>query len=326
MSERRSLPETRRSLPKWLGTAWGKVVAVGGALATIVGIVAIVLSVTEAVGRNDTTVGSVSVDSEVVDEAPAPRSGVAAVEGVGLEYYKVSGDYTSWAVPVDAPFGELLAATGGEYAGNGCTVEQVAWLERYGVSLPNQRLRVALRNTATSGSSLVVSNIRAEGELSEPAVEVVDVSCSEPIRGEPIPQYAELAIGTGEVAVFSEIEEYMRDWYVGTGEAGEPGTPVVFDIAPGEAASLELHYEHALDFHGRFVATVTVDGVESTLVLTPNGEDIFAPIVTVNGVSVEIVGTELECQGWGTTVPGEQPVCDLAHWESALAEAIAASR
>jgi hypothetical protein len=317
MSEDPSMAHPRRSLRGWLGTAWGRAVTLGAVLASAIGVVGIVLAVTEAAGRNDTTVESISVESEQVEDEPAARSGLPAVDGVSLDYYE--GDRVHWAVPVDAPFGELLTA-GGSHAGNGCTVEQVAWLEQYGIPLPVQLLRIDITNTATSGSRLVVSDIRAEGELSEPAVDVVMVSCERSIGGEPTPQYAELAIGTGEIAVYSEIEESSRDWY--SDEAGEPGTPVVFDVAPGEAATLSLRYEHALDFRGRFVATVTVDGTESTLVLTPNGEDIFAPIVTIDTASLSILDMVPECWVSGTRVPGGQPLCDLARWESVLAEAM----
>jgi hypothetical protein len=319
MTEDATPPKPRKGIPAWLATVWGKVVTVAVVLATAIGVVGIVVAVTEAAGRNDTTVGSISVESQQVEEESAPRTGLASVDGVALDRYE--GDPTTWAVPVDAPFGEFMTQTVEEADDTGCTPSQLAWLKEHGVPYGSHLLRVDLINTATSGSRLVVSDIRPEGELTAPETDVVMVSCQPGIGGEPLAQFATLALGTGEQAVFGDIQEdCITDpyycWYAGTGETGVPGTPVIFDIAPGEAAILVLRYDHAVDFRGRFVATVSVDGVESTLVLTPNGEDIYAPVITIEDVWLTsdngVPGCLLDVTG---------PNDCTADWASALAAA-----
>lgn len=274
-------PLSSSGFQAWLGTLWGKIVTASAVLATAIGAVGIAVTVTESLGRNDTTVESLSVESEM------ERTGAAAVDGVGMSRYE--GDSADWAVPVGAPFDEFFADSGEERGPTGCTPSQLAWLKGNGVPYTDNYLRVDLVNTATSGSRLMISEIRAEGELTEPDSGILLVSCRAGQGGEPLAQYARLALGTGENAVFGDILEGCEApdgycWYAGTGQVGEAGMPVVFDIAPGEAATLVLRYDHAANFSGRFVATVSVDGVESTLVLTPNGEDIYAPVVTIRSL------------------------------------------
>jgi hypothetical protein len=125
-----------------------------------------------------------------------------------------------------------------------------------------------ITNSATDGAAVVVSDIRAEG--TDDVQPAVVVACPFPIGGESPLQVGLLRLGSGDVAVFDE--QFLE----GGGQAfeggvyGEPGSPVLFNIAPGASSQLLLRISSPGLYTGRIVATVR-DGDDESYVVLADG-------------------------------------------------------
>jgi hypothetical protein len=99
-----------------------------------------------------------------------------------------------------------------------------------------------------------------------------------------------MTLGVDPVALYDDCYANYGECYFAGGTPPNPGDPVVFPVRPGETRTLNLVYDQTVDFRGRFVATVTVDGEESTIDLTPGAADILAPVVTLPRPFLRIAG------------------------------------
>jgi hypothetical protein len=266
-------------------------VAAAATIGTLIGIASIVIPLVFVATTRTTSVDSVQIDTqqasgegaglgasgsalEVVDPGLAPKA-----LGAGVDDSRVDG-FEEFVISVDAPWAELWAMIDPNFPG--CvTPDQMEWLRTHGTVIPPHDLTMQISNTASSGSEVTVRDIRAQGSLTPPPGDTVAVSwytCS----GAGVDGiYAHMTVGVDPVALYDACyAQYEDSCYFSSGVAPTPGDPVVFGIRPGETRTLNLSYDQTVDFVGRFVATVEVDGEIATIDLSPGAADIVAPMVT----------------------------------------------
>jgi hypothetical protein len=317
----------------WVGwTSRERWVAVGSAAGTVIGLLGLIVPL--AVADRGASVDSVAVDSQLGDDGglvaadaiePVASGLSASVAGLTAD----AGSYTTWAIPVDAPWAELFALHVCEVDSNGNptargeadTAAAGAWIERYGVPTTAHELWASVTNTAASGS-ITVSEIRPQGTLT-PAPDRVWVTkgvcggvgdCGTAIN-------ARIALGTDPVAVFGDPPAYD---YCETGGVSDivaqPGDPVVFDVAPGEARPLYLKWTQTEDFSGRFVATVRAGGQSSTMDLSPGNAEVTALAVNepatllVAGYGSYIFGCDPDGNSEAGSAGNTVEYCTLDQW------------
>jgi len=315
----------QESGPSTGGRSWwtrGRIalVAVGGVVATTIGVVSIAVPLIVASGARqsapDTVVAEAAgagMPEEEETLIPAVSDGLMAAAGdVSSDSVLVRSDW--WAVPVDAPWDELFASPACVIGGAG------EWISAHGTPIMPYEISTMLTNVATTGSEAVVSDIRAEGELTVPDAETVVVGVMGCSGGADEGVYAHMTLGVDPVAVWHECYDPSKGWTC-AGAAEElptPGDPVRFAIQPGEATNLHLSWEQTLDFVGRFVATVTVDGESSTIDLSPGSEDLVVPWVTYPERRLYISYEASE--HWCESTPGARmTACTAEQWRQIVA-------
>lgn len=314
------MPETPPTPSKPARKPWSfgqRLIAIGAVAGTAIGVVSVVIPLVVTAGARTTSTETVEVQAGEVPAAAVPAAALEPVQpglaaqalGAGIE---IAQNYTVFSVPVDAPWAELWALQ----ENGSCTSQgQIAWLESHGVEVPTGSLYAYIRNTATSGAELTISEIRAQGELTPPAGDTVKVRYTQRVGGEVLGVWARLSIGVDPVAAFDECGSNVEECYAADGTGPQPGDPVVFTLAPGEAEELHLHYDTAADFTGRLVATVTSGGETSTLDLSPGGVDIVAPFVTRSELFLNIgEAANTYCVDERRGDAGYVPECTLEQW------------
>ncbi|MFD5224179.1 hypothetical protein ACFWHT_01020 [Microbacterium sp. NPDC058342] len=272
---------------------WSKrrLIAAGSIAGTMIGVLAIVVPIAVAAGDRSTSADTVTVDTQ---DSSSEGAGLAIAEdessasviepladGLSASVAGASADAqvvkTEWySVPVDAPWAELWATPGA------CTTEIVDWLEQHGRIMPPQKLTSYITNTAATGSMAKVSRIRPQGDLTEPPAETVVVGAMGCTGAGEEGIYATMELGVDPVAVFHPCYSAQAEYScAGSAEVAPiAGDPVTFDVAPGETRTVHLQWTQTMDFVGRFVATLEVDGNSSTIDLSPYGADLSYPAVT----------------------------------------------
>lgn len=269
--------------PRALWSGWTtreRWVAMGSVAGTAVGILGLILPL--ALAPQAASVETVGVESYLGDVPTLePIAAELSARAAGLEAGSYA--YPTVAIPVDAPWEELFGLHICERDANWNETPRAiadwaaaeAWLERYGEPTSPPYLGGAISNTAGAGT-ITVSEIRPQGTLT-PAPDRVWVSmgvcggvgdCSEAIN-------AKIALGVDPVAVFGDPPFWD---YCGGGTVsdivGQPGDPVVFDIAPGQYRPIQVAWTQTDDFVGRIVATVTSNGERGLIDLSPDNVDI----------------------------------------------------
>ena len=305
----------------WRRATFGqRLVAVAAALGTVIGILSIVVPLAFVAVTRPTSTDTVAVATEEVDggleAVSAGLSSRALAANVDGSRFEGLNDF---AVPVDAPWEELWALMDPA----ACTADaQLEWLNTHGTVIPAPTLTARITNTADSGSDLVVSDVRAQGELTPPPGDTVTVAYYGCIGAGDEGIYAHLTIGADPVAVYDDCYATPEEsCYFGIEAAPVPGDPVVFPIRPGETRILHLTYDQVVDFRGRFVATVTADGEESTIDLTPDGADVVAPVVTREAF-LRIAGNpaDTSCTPRTGDTAAVISACTLADWQRILGD------
>lgn len=274
---------------------WSKrrLIAGGSIAGTVIGVLAIVIPIAVAAADRPTAADTIAVDTQQSSsggEGLAPEPDDDAVpDGViepiaaglsntilGAAGTDASVSRSEWySVPIDVPWAELWATPGA------CTPATFEWLEQHGRVMPPHDFTSYITNMAGTGSVAKVSRIRPQGELTKPPAETVLVGAMACTGAGEEGLYATMQLGVDPVAVFHPC--YADAEYSCAGSAENPpvaGDPVVFDVAPGETRVLHLTWTQKMDFVGRFVATLDVDGQSSTIDLSPSGEDLSYPAVT----------------------------------------------
>lgn len=206
-----------------------------------------------------------------------------------------------WNVPVTAPLSTFPVPPTGE-----CGARQLAWLERYATQYDGDQAWVVVRlsSSATYGSAVSLTNIRAIGTLT-PATPTVSLSCRA-VGGDAV-QMAVMDLA-GDVAVYSDRRE--------SGEH-EPGTIVTVNLSPGEIADLHLELvPHDESFSGKIVARM-VSPENRTIILA---KKVRLPAAPRTDFALTVTSGVLECQNYGFTSMEFRPA-DEIRWECTLTEA-----
>ncbi|MFN4001410.1 hypothetical protein [Microcella sp.] len=224
------------------------------ALATIASLVVGVISIIPILTNDSSGVGTLESTGRVVSQ------GVYAVE---------PGDLVDFPSGVDV----------------GCDPSQRAWLEEMGESVPRTIL-VEVRNVASEGAIVAVTEVRAEGRFSEPEQAVVLVECSPwDQAGSGKPALLELSDGT--IATFDNSID-------GRLQGGLPDSPIAYNLAPGETAQFLLTVFGAQDFSGEIVSTVT------------SGRERVSQPIEIDGLDeLRIPGSSLSAGTYLTVVDGK---------------------
>lgn len=299
----------------------GRVIAVtaGGIAATLVGALGIVLPIVVAAGEKQSAPETVVAQGE--GGAAAERLIPAVSDGLMATASDVTSDSrladSDWyAVPVDAPWEEVWALP------PVCTTSDIVnWIAAHGKPILPQELNTTLQNVATSGADAVVSNIRAEGELTVPPSDTVIVGGMKCRGAGDEGVFASMVLGVDPVAVFDACyDPYGSSWSCAgqSTELPQPGDPVVFSLSPGQATTLHLRWTQSLDFVGRFVADVTVDGETQTLDLSPGGTDLVVPWVTYPDRRLYF-GGDGPTGAWCEDAAGRTAECTVDAWKQMIA-------
>lgn len=300
--------------PSWWTRGRIAAVTAGGIVAVLIGVISIVVPIVAAVGDKQSSPQSVvaqGAGEPAVDRAiPAVSDGLMAVASdVTSDSRLIDSDW--YAVPVDAPWHELWALP------PVCTsMDIVDWIAAHGTPMLPQSLDTTLRNVATSGDDAVVSNIRAEGELTVPDKETVVVGGMKCRGAGDDGVFATMVLGVDPVAVFDACyDPYGSTWSCAgqSTQLPQPGDPVVFSLAPGQATTLHVRWTQSLDFVGRFVADVTVDGQSQTLDLSPGSADMVVPWVTYPERRLYF-GGDSSTGAWCEDASGRTDECTVESW------------
>ena len=300
--------------PSWWTRGRVVAVAAGGIAATLIGVFAIVVPLAATAGEKQSSPQSVvahDAGTPDVDRAiPAVSDGLMAVASdVRSDSRLTDSDW--YAVPIDAPWDELWALP------PVCTsTDIVDWIAAHGEPMLPQSLDTTLQNVATSGDDAVVSNIRAEGELTVPDRETVVVGGMKCRGAGDDGVFASMVLGVDPVAVFDACYDPWESTWSCAGQSTQlpqPGDPVVFSLAPGQATTLHLKWTQSFDFIGRFVADVTVGGQTQTLDLSPGGADIVVPWVTYPDRRLYF-GGEGSTGAWCEDASGRTDECTVDSW------------
>jgi hypothetical protein len=128
-----------------------------------------------------------------------------------------------------------------------CSPEQLAWLGEHGEPV-QASYTVEIRNVASEGAMLSVSDIRGNGEAGA-ASDAVLVECN-------TTGFA----GNGKAArlsLDSSVVAYFDNSIPGTDTEGFPDSPVVYNLAPGEVGQFTVRLESRSRFTGSISMTVT---------------------------------------------------------------------
>lgn len=203
-----------------------------------------------------------------------------------------------WKVPVDAPFEtfptNFVQSEHSESVWLECSDEQFAWLEEHAKPFDSMSdsnaFNLTLRNSANTGGSLPLGNLRFEGAETE-SVAWVALECSIGGRGAAggmQPMYIDI---DGTEAVYGEVlSSYAED-------AQPEGSPVTVNLAPGEITELVLTRDRNVNtqrnYEGRFLADV-LDGSDDTVVLA---NDVVFQRQKVLGYKIHYIGVDYAPEG-----------------------------
>lgn len=303
-----------------------KVASITGAIVVpVVTVLTMVIPVVADWNARSTSIDTLGTDDQgSLSELAVDPSGLPTSDPVAAPVYDGGGfmhvqrmEWDGGTVPADAPFETFPAGSGVE----GCTPEQHAWLLEWGVPLEYAVVGNQFRNDATTGASLSLRNLRAEGEFVEPEVPRVSVWCATGGKGDVAPPiWTGLTLGDPAPALFIENPDAA---YYDSSQVLPPdliGTPFVQNLAPGEYAQVYLVLEtldETKDFVGRVVVDVVVNGavyesvvkegriqtgppgVESLSVLVSGGVAHCLPDLSASTLAFEYVDaatmTDLQC-------------------------------
>lgn len=286
-----SIPEIRQNTvmneerPRGIRAAWNGLrrpaqvaLAVG---ATAVTAATIAIPIIASAQQRVTTTHTISV-----------AAAAGPVMPVGVEFVKANvnldGNPHHWLVPADAPWETFPLMQQSEA---GCDAGQVEWLREHGIN-PNTAVQglmeLDLRNDATDGAAMTVTNIRTEGELSGD-VTLIWVTCQYVGAGGG-PQVVSLDF-SGQPAVWAEPSSD------GIGEAKPVGSIVSVDLAAGQLEQLFvlLPSEQTAIFRGDIVADVRVGSEESVTELVSDMTAIPKPYAAFS-VDAIAGSTSMECR------------------------------
>lgn len=212
----------------------------------------------------------------------------------------------SYVVPVDAPWEEIWQQNLRQ-----CTQETYEWIHEHGDPIKSDTV-LNFANNATGGSVARISAIRAEGEFVKPEIDTVTVSTTECIGGGDDFIVAMMNLGVDPVAVYDDCYSPTAQWSCARGLKDEPiaGEPVAFDLDPGEIQGVYLHWQQSASFRGRFVATATIDGVDTAIDISPNSKEFYLPYPTTD-LSLRIGGDGITCSSGDVRI---SDVCTLDDW------------
>lgn len=233
----------RTTLSKARTKLWTTIIGIGIVVALLTGIFQLVKWFSEAPS---------GVDSLEVEAATA-RSG--------------------YAIPADAPFDEMPLSFVGNSTFPTCSPELHEWLDRHGRPY-DAAFALNMRSTATSGAKMTVKDFTTAGSLSTPSVPWIDVGCVGP-PASPVPsQHGQLHTSAGSVAVFTHLG---IDSDAAANQL-QVGSPVLYELEPGEPAMIVLTLSGDKDFEGSLSVTVASGKDEREVIVpTDDGERIFVP-------------------------------------------------
>jgi hypothetical protein len=133
-----------------------------------------------------------------------------------------------------------------------CSDEQHQWLNRHGTPFVTG-LALSMRNNAQSGG-ITVRDFKTSGEVKRSSTPLVEVDCMIPIGGAVGRQFGILRTDNRSSATWSSFGASPDN-----PDANEAGSPVVYDLAAGESALLELSIDATGDFSGSIEATVLAE-------------------------------------------------------------------
>ena len=192
-----------------------------------------------------------------------------------LEPYRAE-TVSHYALPLTAPVDTFPVG------GPVCTSEQQAWLAAYGVRFQRDYL-VEVRNTASSGSSIALTNFHGAGDSVNASGSAVIVECDVTGESGVVTEPARLVLSSGEAAFFD------KTIHGSTGQ-GQPNAPLAYNLRPGETGQIVLSIMSAKDFKGALAVAaavggdqvdVTVEGPEGTLLEIPGAMSPRTILVTV---------------------------------------------
>ncbi len=279
-------------------------IALGGSIATLIGLAAIAVPIMVDAGRTTSSVHSV----ESLTDKPAPigtedpLSSAPVVGELAHAIINVSsnGSANFWRIPVDAPFSTMPD-------GEMCNPAQMAWLiEHAQPGRPNhQPVETRVRNNADTGASMSLGNIHVQGSFVEQS-QVVTLQCGGIGGGGS--QVIELALD-GSPGVWSEPMAWDQN-------PQPQGSIATLNLAPGEVADVTFAID---DSTKRFIGSIVADleGSDSgTVVLVP---ELDFPSTPVPGYYLNFAGASigLECSKPGS----RRASCTFAEAEELLREA-----
>lgn len=221
-----------------------------------------------------------SADTLKVIGAPAEEDPFADAEVIGEAKPQPAGD-TDWLIPVSAPietFPDTPVLQGTHHDMYTCSDEQIEWLDRHAIRASvntSREFSITLHNSASSGASLPIGNIRFEGK-EVPSEPLISFQCPAGGRG--------VAGGGQPLMVRTDGSEAVYGEAVGaSGEDVEPvGSPVTINLAPGEVSVITLTRDESVGvqrrYEGRFVADL-IDGSGRTVILADDIVFSRAPLI-----------------------------------------------
>lgn len=306
-----STKHERAARPKWVRVIW----VVGSILAGVITVATIVIPwVADASQRptsSETLVGDLHAKSAEPSAAPPTEAVASAITAFARD-----SEYSGWisgSVSVDADWSSFPLDSAAEV---GCGDAQEVWLSSNGIPSLQPSVSGELLNTATTGGSLSLRNLRAEGEFVPQDPPRLRFSCYVGgIGAVSRPIWTSLTLGDNAPAVFIENTEPQP---IGT-ETTPPnliGTPFVHNLAPGEILQLTIFFEtldRGQDFVGRIVTDVIADGHTSEHVLAEG--HLYASPGSVEAVSGYYAFGQLHCIPAGFTVDDSSiSAVDIAHY------------
>lgn len=225
-----------------------RLLAIGAVVAPIITVAAVVIPLTASMTERQTSDAALQVS----DDAKPTHETIGSVADSDKEF-------VSMLLPTDAPITGFPLAEDGE--SSYCTDEQLGWLIANGVVpmgyegyVGRNSLTLTLRNTASTGGALSLSDLRFEGEEVNDVPFYISFSC--PFSGG--------ATGGGQLALLSSngaAAVYTDGVYneaLLSEDRQPPGSPVTVNLDPGEVTDLKLVRDRATKptkmFTGRVMA------------------------------------------------------------------------
>ncbi|WP_217132251.1 hypothetical protein [Leucobacter chinensis] len=276
-----------------------RVITLTVATLATVGVVIAGASVALDLADRSTRVESRSETLAVEAAAPAdPYADAIVVGEIERPERPSHSNPIDWKVPVDAPFEtfptNFIQPESSESVWLECSDEQFAWLKEHAEPFDSMSdsnaFNLSLRNSANTGGSLPLGNLRFEGTEAE-SVAWVALECSIGGRGAAggaQPMYIDI---DGSEAVYGEVlSSYAED-------AQPEGSPVTVNLAPGEITELVLTRDRNVNtqrtYTGRFLADV-LDGSDDTVILA---NDVVFQRQRVLGYKIHYIGVDYAPEG-----------------------------